>query len=50
MIILSGGDLGGQEVQWEYQGTLSDGREFMIISGYKYAKISETIAILYNIE
>ena len=50
MVMLSGGDFGGQEIQWECQGTLSDGREFMIISGHKYAKISENIAILYSIE
>jgi len=36
MTILSGGDLGGQEIQWAASGTLPDGREYMTISGYIY--------------
>jgi len=43
-IVLSGGDLGGQTIDWVPQGTLPDGREFMNIENHQYAKIDSSTA------
>ena len=41
MKVLSGGDLGGQEIEWAASGTLPDGREYMTIDGFTYIRIGE---------
>lgn len=45
MVVLSGGPLGGVEIEWEKAGLLGDRREYVDLDGYWYAKVSETQAI-----
>ena len=37
-MVLSGGDMGGETVEWVSQGTLPDGREYTIVAGLVYVK------------
>ena len=37
MIVLSGGNNGGLEVEWVATGKMKDGREYMSIDGLVYA-------------
>jgi len=48
-IILTGGPLGGTQIQWISCGILPDGREFQIINTYMYAKCDDTTAVFIGI-
>lgn len=49
-IQLSGGNFGGENIQWSTEGTLIDGREFMTIEGLIYVKVSQEQAVFYNVQ
>ena len=46
-ITLSGGNFGGEIVEWKAKGILDDGREFMEVEGFVYALI-DNIAVFYG--
>ena len=49
-IQLSGGNFGGENIEWLTEGILIDGREFMTIEGLVYVKVSQEQAVFYSIQ
>ena len=45
---LSGGEHGGEEIAWQKDGLVEDGREFMLIGECAYVKVDEEVAVLYK--
>ena len=46
---LSGGNFGGEFIDWATEGILPDGRDYMTIDGFVYAKVSSDQAVFYGL-
>ena len=49
-VMMSGGDLGGQELAWETTGTLPapDSRDYMDLNGQRYVRVSFIQAVFFG--